>query len=159
MSATIPTTSGALPHTVRAMRSWTKPGASPVAAHCVPPGQGWTLTVQGFRVYRPEGGTLYPSARPYETETEAQAVAIGETFAAMLQDALTPAQWEAMRAANVTAGAGVCASHDHCDANMVMDPAFTAVMGREADGASEADAALWSAAWDYAKARRLTASA
>lgn len=93
----------------------------------------------------------------YDTLSAAHVVMIGETFATMLAAELTAEQWAEMRARNVTADAGVCASHDFCDANMVMDPAFTAVMGRQADGASDTDAALWSAAWDHAKAAHLTA--
>lgn len=93
----------------------------------------------------------------YDTLTDARAVMIGETFATMLAACLTPAQWAEMLERNRTVGAGVCASHDFCDSNMVMDPAFTAVMGREAEASSTDDAALWSAAWDHAKARHLTA--
>ena len=49
--------------------------------------------------------------------------------------------------------AGACASHDFCDANMPMAAAFEAVTGREPDVASQADADLWNAAWNIAKAR------
>ena len=45
---------------------------------------------------------------------------------------------------------GACASHDFCDANMAMAPAFTQVMGREPDVSSEEDAAIWSDAWELA---------
>lgn len=50
---------------------------------------------------------------------------------------------------NKTYDDGACASHDFCDANMVMDAAFTAVVGRET-GDSEADMKMWAAAWDMA---------
>ncbi len=43
-----------------------------------------------------------------------------------------------------------CATHDYLDANMVMDEAFTTVLGRDMDAGSEDDAALWNAAWDLA---------
>ena len=50
---------------------------------------------------------------------------------------------------------GVCHSHDFCDANMVMDQAFTNVMGRETDvcdGINDAnDTQIWNRAWDMAK--------
>lgn len=53
-----------------------------------------------------------------------------------------------------------CASHDHCDANMVMDTAFRVVVGRgctlpsdvESDlslaSRERSDVALWNAAWN-----------
>ena len=40
-----------------------------------------------------------------------------------------------------------CASHDVYDSNESMDRAFEALFGREADAASDADSALWNAAW------------
>ncbi len=43
-----------------------------------------------------------------------------------------------------------CATHDFCDANMLMSEAFTAVLGRDMDAGSEDDAALWNEAWDLA---------
>lgn len=45
----------------------------------------------------------------------------------------------------------VCHSSDHCDANMVMEPAFTKVMGREFDLLSDEDVSLWNDAWSLAK--------
>ena len=48
--------------------------------------------------------------------------------------------------------APVCASHDHCDANMPMGEAFARVMGREMEASSPSDAALWRQAWAIAKA-------
>ena len=63
----------------------------------------------------------------------------------------------------------VCASHDFIDANEVMAEAFEKVVGHfplmpsdfdddDAEGQSkvEEQAALWSAAWDHAKATFLT---
>jgi len=104
---------------------------------------------------------------------------IADAFAAVLRDWLTADQWAEMQARNVDYSDGVCASHDFCDANMAMAEAFETVTGREpsmsfethydatvgahvADNPAEeaqadADCALWSAAWDVAKARHLTA--
>lgn len=48
--------------------------------------------------------------------------------------------------------AGVCASHDYVDANGVMYDAFFATTGYNFDITSEEDVALWSEAWDIAKA-------
>lgn len=47
--------------------------------------------------------------------------------------------------------AGCCASHDFCDANMVMAAAWIATAGREFDMDSDADVASWNAAWGIAK--------
>lgn len=94
------------------------------------------------------------------------AAIIGEAFAANLRRDLTPDQFAEMRRRNAGPGygpeSGVCASHEFCDANMPMAEAFEAVMGRpvtldDTPGQQE-DFALWGAAWDYAKARHLTAS-
>ena len=51
-----------------------------------------------------------------------------------------------------------CASHDFCDANMVMAEAFERVMKRAPNPASDADAALWNDAWDIAKANNFEVS-
>jgi hypothetical protein len=52
------------------------------------------------------------------------------------------------------ADASLCASHDFCDANMVMYPAITAVLGRDvlAETMADDDAAIWNEAWKLAKA-------
>lgn len=62
-------------HTVKAVKAWTKPGASPVAAHCVPAGEGWALTVQGFRIIKPDGATWRPALAAFATEAAAQTMA------------------------------------------------------------------------------------
>lgn len=46
---------------------------------------------------------------------------------------------------------GCCATHDFCDANMVMAEAFEAVTGRGPDVSSAEDTNLWNAAWDIAR--------
>ena len=94
------------------------------------------------------------------TETEKLAA----EFVAVLTEWLTPAEFAEMQRRNVTAGEGVCASHDFCDANMAMDEAFTHALGRKPDvmdsddGAEGRDVALWNAAWAAAMPS-LTASA
>lgn len=83
---------------------------------------------------------------------------IAARFATILQAALDPAQWEEMRQRNAAQrDPSICHSHDYCDANMPMDGAFVAVMGRSPDPTSWADASLWGAAWAVAKAQFLTA--
>lgn len=84
--------------------------------------------------------------------------ALALAFVMLLHADLSAEQWQEMRRRNATYGAGVCASHDFCDANMVMAPAFEEVMGREIDLQSDSDLALWSQAWDIAKTEHLTAT-
>lgn len=58
----------------------------------------------------------------------------------------------AIDAANkAEASTGICHSHDHCDANMLMLDAIESVMG-EMDMGSPEHTSLWNAAWDKAKA-------
>lgn len=53
--------------------------------------------------------------------------------------------------------AGVCYSHDYCDANMTMDAAMASVgivaLPDDEDGMPDRVADLWNAAWDHAKTR------
>jgi hypothetical protein len=100
---------------------------------------------------------------------------IADAFADVLRNWLTADQWAEMQTRNVDYSDGVCASHDFCDANMAMAEAFETVTGREPSGGydtlangspvdtmaaiqADADCALWSAAWDIAKPRYLTAA-
>ena len=48
---------------------------------------------------------------------------------------------------------GACATHDYCDANMLMEEAFIETFYREPDVSSNEDARLWSAAWNLACAQ------
>lgn len=53
----------------------------------------------------------------------------------------------------VETNAGVCHSHDFCDANMTMAAAFEVVVGRAMNLQSDADTALWTETWSEWKAR------
>ena len=83
-----------------------------------------------------------------------QITAIAEAFGEVMRQWLLPAEFAAMKHKNETdptyAG-GACASHDYCDANMAMMPAFKDVIGHDPDGDSEADAAIWNEAWTLAR--------
>lgn len=46
-----------------------------------------------------------------------------------------------------------CATHDFCDSNMAMSPAFESVMGFELDPSDESHCAIFNQAWDIAKQR------
>lgn len=76
---------------------------------------------------------------------------LARAFAAELITELGPNTVKRVVELNRTVPAGVCASHDFCDANMTMERAFRAAMGREIDLDSDAESVLWSEAWDMAK--------
>ncbi len=83
-------------------------------------------------------------------------------FATRLGRVLTPADWRDMRLRNRTVDAGVCASHDVVDANMVMLEAWAATRDPAIVGAGEADALGHdldhvNAAWTIATRYYLTA--
>lgn len=97
------------------------------------------------------------------TEAQPQIAALGERFIAELKRALTSREFKEVVRRNATPeyeNSSSCASHDFCDANMVMEAAFIAVMGREpsfglgtfseSSAEEEADAALWNEAWEWA---------
>jgi len=82
---------------------------------------------------------------------------IARDFVVVLREGETDQTWAEMRRRNVELiGTGACASHDFCDANMVMSDAFERHMGHTADGDSERDASIWSDAWRLAQRRDLT---
>lgn len=78
--------------------------------------------------------------------------AIGQRFVTLLQESLTPEQFETVRTLNDSAPAGTCASHDFLDANMLMHEAYSDVTGAQMDTYvwTDADNAQWSAAWEWA---------
>lgn len=82
---------------------------------------------------------------------------IARDFAAALRDDLPEALWLDMKHRNVAhIGTGACASHDFCDANMVMEPVFRRHVGHTPDGDNERDASFWNDAWALAHRRDLT---
>ena len=82
---------------------------------------------------------------------------IAGAFVALLKTSASPVQFFQMQITNARAGEGVCASHDFCDANMVMCEAFEIVAGRAlGDEISDGDVAAWNAAWNAARADHLT---
>ena len=84
---------------------------------------------------------------------------IAATFGARLWAELTPRKRKAVILRNRKEVHPVCHSHDFLDANETMSAAFEYAVGRKADVSSDADCALWNAAWDLAKAHEFTASA
>lgn len=116
-------------------------------------------------------GDELPEAQPCPfcgevTAPQESIAAIGEHFAATLRGWLTPQEFAQMRERNASGDYSddSCASHDFCDANMAMLPAFQKVMGRDPgfltdpdDARGTSDLYLWGYAWDYAKREHLTA--
>ena len=84
---------------------------------------------------------------------------IGKRFVTLLEESVTPEQFQEIRTRNDTYPAGTCASHDFIDANEVMSDAFAEVVGRLANPADNADSALWSDAWNWAVEHYLSHSA
>ncbi len=102
----------------------------------------------------------YVSAFYLRWEAMEQIRALADAFAALVKKALASDLAE-IKARNAIYDGAVCATHDFCDANMLMAEAFAATIGRPLlpdDGPmAEADAALWNAAWSIAKREHLTA--
>lgn len=115
------------------------------------------------------GNALYdPYAKPTLVEAKPSAsvckrcaaaviVKIATEFANGLRSIASEAEWDTMRERNSHADDGTCASHDFCDANMVMMAAM-AENGYDCEG--DPDEAgwgkVWNAAWRLAKAEMLT---
>lgn len=85
--------------------------------------------------------------------------AIAADFALSLKKRIGAKKFEEMRRKNATPdyGGGVCASHDYCDANVVMEASFRRVVGREPDTSDDADIKVWNTAWDVAFEKYLKA--
>lgn len=85
---------------------------------------------------------------------------MADEFSRLIRDRLTPSEMTDVLNRNRSLVAGACATRDHCDANQAMAEAFALVKGRDCNTDSDADTALWNAAWAIAKnaefPRRLT---
>lgn len=98
-----------------------------------------------------------------QTILTATASLVACCFAAELEGALGQTRFVAMKARNaaIPPNSGICASHDFCDANLVMDSAFMVAFNSEEgadldDSVNETgDFALWNAAWSIAREHRL----
>lgn len=82
------------------------------------------------------------------------------SFADELLDTIGKANYEKVKARNSTEEyARFCASHDFCDANMVMFDVFNTEIGWDYDLNNDEDTLVWNDAWDLARANYLTAAA
>jgi|DEB0MinimDraft_6_1074348.scaffolds.fasta_scaffold64339_2 hypothetical protein len=78
---------------------------------------------------------------------------VADEFKDCMAETLQPDELRAIDAENRKRSDATCASHDYCDANMVMNEAFERleleVFGD--DGMSEETVTLWNEAWDLAQ--------
>lgn len=118
----------------------------------VPEGPLFTLAVW-------DGGATGEEVAASDDWGVMQVEILAALFAAGLREEIGAENFAAMRLTNVTAPEGVCASHDHCDSNMVMLEAFEAVTAREMDVEKDFGSDLWNAGWELAMRRYLTATA
>lgn len=76
---------------------------------------------------------------------------ISTKFVELLAAHLSDAQWKQMCQANLhETNPSICHSHDFCDANVVMQEAFEAVMERAFNHDSESDSETFNKAWELA---------
>jgi hypothetical protein len=84
--------------------------------------------------------------------------ALADRFTAVLREWLTKAEFAEMLRRNEgdpRYAGDSCASHDFCDANEAMAEAWADVIGGEIDLDSDAETAIWNAAWRRARGRGL----
>jgi hypothetical protein len=85
-------------------------------------------------------------------------IALARAFADEVKESFSHAEFNRMLDMNKSSHAdeGICATHDFCDANMLMLNAFKKTFLREpailTDADDEVDARLWGDAWAIAKA-------
>ena len=83
------------------------------------------------------------------TENQLLIVALAEAFDHLLRTEIGKAKYREVLARNAAEpDAGICHSHDFCDANMMMDGAFRVVLQRGPDIDDDADLTLWTDAWN-----------
>lgn len=81
---------------------------------------------------------------------------VGDKFAELLREYLTQSEWQKMCADNLAeTKSGICHSHDHCDANMVMADAMDFFGLPEIDSDNQEFIDFWNMAWNYAAIKYL----
>jgi hypothetical protein len=99
--------------------------------------------------------SLSTSLRSFNARARANRVRVlARRFAQELRQTLTTGEMDQVlkRNADPAQHAGVCASHDFCDANVCMIDAFELTEGREPEASSDEDTALINEAWNAARA-------
>lgn len=93
------------------------------------------------------------------TTIDARAIVLGDRFAEMLREDLTPEQYAEVVRFNRTKeySTGSCASAGVCDSNMLMLAAWQEMFGEGVtiDADDQKQAALWNAAWEHARKAHL----
>ena len=84
-------------------------------------------------------------------ENEMTAQAIASVFSRIVREELAADLADIITANRTLEYASACATHDACDANMLMHDAFSECK-IEMDPESDEHCALWNAAWDISKA-------
>ncbi|PPQ35581.1 hypothetical protein SAMN06265338_12616 [Rhodoblastus acidophilus] len=125
-----------------------------------------------FHIFRTDedGGRLPANDASFTSDdwSEIQTYVLAEQFARHLKASLSEKDWKEMRRRNASPdydNSLSCASHDFCDANMVMEATWRATFGEKAalicEGANgqivAEQMAIWNAAWSRAKSEQLTA--
>jgi len=82
------------------------------------------------------------------TESETR---LAHTFCALVRKHLASHMSEIVRRNATLEYSGCCATHDYCDANILMLHAWQKVYGVEPDPACEDQADSWNRAWDTAR--------
>lgn len=85
-----------------------------------------------------------------QLELMQEAILLAVAFHKLVREALAEHLEEIDRRNAAIENKNVCATHDFCDANMLMDEAFTERTGHEVDAEDKDDTLLWSAAWTIA---------
>lgn len=78
---------------------------------------------------------------------------LSETFSRIVRDRFAYDLKEIVRKNRLTEYEHSCATHDYCDANMLMKNAFVEVQGYDFDPSSTMDRCLWNDAWSRSAQR------
>ena len=82
---------------------------------------------------------------------------LAEEFSRLVREELAEHLDEIIERNRTLFAKSCCATHDFCDANMLMAAAFEEVVGRRIDIHSDDDCALWNAAWYFSAQNEFSA--
>lgn len=86
-----------------------------------------------------------------EPAVEISTTTLAHEFSCLLKELLGDDKMQHIVFENRRRNNNTCATHDYCDANIVMSEAFARIYGRCCQPLSDADMAVFSTAWDEAK--------
>jgi len=96
----------------------------------------------------------YPSVELASDNTDTFALSIANEFSRRLYKLDGGEHMPKAIADNKLNPSGICATHDFCDPNMLMEEAFIQILGREphiSAGPDAPDSRLWNTAWGIAR--------